>query len=85
MLAGNKIDKETQRAVPAGEVAHVLSRIKDGALCSFVECSAKSNQGILDAFGSLFTVADFPEEMIPNAERRISLTHGKSDDVQALL
>ncbi|GAV05434.1 hypothetical protein RvY_15569-2 [Ramazzottius varieornatus] len=76
LIAGNKSDKEVTRAVAAGEVAHVLSRIKDGALCSFVECSAKNNQGIVDAFGSLFTVADFPEEMIPSTERRISLTHG---------
>ncbi|XP_055335533.1 dexamethasone-induced Ras-related protein 1-like [Paramacrobiotus metropolitanus] len=74
IIAGNKSDRERERVVPAGEVAHALQRIKDHVPC--MECSAKENSNISDVFSTLFALADFPEEMIPNAARRISLTHG---------
>lgn len=60
--------------VPAGEVTHMLQRAKDNV--ASVECSAKDSRNIADVFSILFALADFPEEMIPDAERRISLTHG---------
>ncbi|OQV15387.1 Dexamethasone-induced Ras-related protein 1 [Hypsibius exemplaris] len=74
IIAGNKTDREASRVVPTGEVTHVMQRLKDNV--AVVECSAKDNQGVLDVFSTLFSLADFPDEMIPNAERRISLTHG---------
>lgn len=57
------------------EVEHMLQRFKADNV-AFVECSAKENRNIADLFEMLFVLADFPDEMIPNAERRISLTHG---------
>ncbi|XP_055330496.1 GTP-binding protein Rhes-like [Paramacrobiotus metropolitanus] len=75
IIAGNKSDKaEASRVVSTAEVEHMLGRFKDNV--AFIECSAKDNTNIAELFESLFVMADFPDEMIPNAGRRISLTHG---------
>lgn len=60
--------------VPSTEVEATLARLKER--CAFVECSAKANVNIIELFETLFILADLPDEMIPNPDRRISLTHG---------
>ncbi|OQV11473.1 putative Dexamethasone-induced Ras-related protein 1 [Hypsibius exemplaris] len=84
IIVGNKCDKtaadaasagsQQQQAVPATEVEHILQRFKDRV--AFIECSSRENVNIVELFETLFILADLPDEMIPNAGRRISLTHG---------
>ena len=63
-----------QHVVTRTEVEGSLSRLKER--CAFLECSAKANVNIVELFETLFILADLPDEMIPNADRRISLTQG---------
>ena len=87
LVTGNKCDKtggagsgssnphqSQQQVVPPAEVQHILQRFKERV--AFIECSSKENVNIVELFQSLFILADLPDEMIPHAARRISLTHG---------
>lgn len=49
MLVGNKVDKETSRVVSYKEGAELAKQLQT----LFVECSAKANTGVKDAFEEL--------------------------------
>ncbi|KAJ8653924.1 hypothetical protein O0I10_010372 [Lichtheimia ornata] len=75
MIVGNKVDKESSRAVTYKEGAEMARKLQT----LFVECSAKTNVGVKEAFEELVTkVIETPslwqKKMSPSSTVRVTPT-----------